>query len=151
MRPIHSDIIELNQLAYRYAKAVDSCDVALLQQVFAPDGRLRSYHPGAEQPFADLVGHDQLAMVPNAMRGMYAATAHMMTNHLVSVDGEKATGEVLCIARHLTQDDTGAVSRNVIIRYVDSYVRSDGNWLIADRQIRFLWNETHAVTGRLMG
>src|SRR5690606_12109235 len=90
------DVVALNQLAYRYARAVDACDVALFQSVFTPGARLHSYHPGAEKPFADLTGHAQLALVPETMRGMYGATTHMMTNHLVEIDGDSAAGEVLC-------------------------------------------------------
>lgn len=141
------DIIELNQLAYRYAAAVDACDAALFQSVFTPDARLRSYHPGAEEPFADLTGHARLAAIPETMRGLYRATTHMMTNHLVEVAGDAATGQVLCTARHLE----GATSINVMIRYVDRYARFDGEWRIADRQIRFLWSERHEVTDSGMG
>ena len=141
------DVVALNQLAYRYAKAVDSCDVALFQSAFTPDGRLRSFHPDAGQPFADLTGHAQLVVVPDTMRGMYGATTHMMTNHLVEIGGDHATGEVLCTARHLE----GTTSINVIIRYIDRYARHEGEWRIADRQIRFLWSERHEVTDSGMG
>jgi hypothetical protein len=147
MRMHERDVVALNQLAYRYAAGVDACDVALFVSVFTEDGRLRSYHPGAEEPFADLAGHDQLAAVPNTMRGMYGATTHMMTNHLVEAEGEGATGQVLCTARHLE----GESAINVIIRYVDRYARAGGEWRIADRQIRFLWSERHAVTDSGMG
>jgi hypothetical protein len=141
------DIVELNQLAYRYAAAVDACDVALFQSVFTPDARLRSYHPDADEPFADLTGHAQLATIPDTMRGMYGKTTHMMTNHLVDVEGDEGRGEVLCTARHLDGDS----SINVIIRYVDRYARYEGAWRIADRQIRFLWSERHTVTDSGMG
>ena len=141
------DVVELNQLAYRYAAAVDACDVDLFLSVFTPDARLRSYHPDADEPFADLTGHAQLAAIPNTMRGLYRATTHMMTNHLVDVDGDEGAGQVLCTARHLE----GASSINVIIRYVDRYARAGGEWRIADRQIRFLWSERHEVTDSGMG
>jgi 3-phenylpropionate/cinnamic acid dioxygenase small subunit len=144
-----SDVIELNQLAYRYAAAVDACDEAAFLAVFTPGARLRSFHPDAAEPFADLAGHAQLATIPNTMRGMYRATTHMMTNHLVDVAGDAASGEVLCTARHLELD--GASTINVIIRYVDRYARHEGAWRIADRQIRFLWSERHAVTDSGMG
>jgi hypothetical protein len=146
-----NDITELNQLAYRYAAAVDTCDVARFQSVFHPDARLRSYHPDTDTPFADLQGHAQLAMVPDTMRGMYKRTTHMMTNHLVELEGGKATGEVLCTARHLTNDAQDPVSITVIIRYVDHYIRHEGRWLIMDRQIRFLWSERHATADSGMG
>jgi SnoaL-like protein len=147
----YEDIVALNQLAYRYAAAVDSCDTTAFQGVFHPDARLRSYQPDADQPFADLKGHEQLAAIPNAMRGKHRHTTHMMTNHLVAVDGDSATGEVLCNARHLSLPPEAPVSINIIIRYVDKYVRHHGRWLIADRQIRFLWSERHAVSDSGMG
>lgn len=143
------DIVELNQLAYRYAAAVDACDEAAFLAVFAPDGRLRSYHPDASEPFADLTGHTQLASIPNTMRGMFRATTHMMTNHLVEIDGAAAKGEVLCTARHFNAGDRSSI--NIIIRYVDRYTRHDGRWRIADRQIRFLWSERHEVVDSGMG
>lgn len=146
-----ADIVELNQLAYRYAAAVDRCDVELFQGVFLPHGRLRAYHPDADVPFADLHGSEQLAAIPNAMRGAHRHTAHMMTNHLIEVDGDHGTGEVLCTARHLSQDREKPVSLNVIIRYIDRYERYRGEWKIADRQIRFLWSEIHETANSGFG
>jgi hypothetical protein len=145
------DIVALNQLAYRYAAAVDACDVAAFQRVFHPEGRLRSYQPDTEQPFADLKGSEQLAAIPSAMRGMYRHTAHMMTNHLVDVAGDTASGEVLCVARHLTKEVSDPVSINVVIRYLDEYVRHEGEWRIKDRRIRFLWSEHHETADSGMG
>jgi ketosteroid isomerase-like protein len=148
-----SDVIELNRLAYRYAAAVDSCDVDAFLAVFEPDARLRSYRSGAAEPFADLVGHEQLAFVPRTMRDMFAATFHQMTNHLVDVegegdgdgDGDTATGTVLCAARHLSKNPDDRSVIVVVLRYVDRYRRHSGAWRIADRQIRFLWAERNPV------
>jgi ketosteroid isomerase-like protein len=145
------DVVALNQLAYRYAAAVDACDVDAFLAVFTPDARLRSYHPDAEEPFADLAGHEQLAAIPNTMRGLYRRTAHMMTNHLVEIDGDEASGQVLCTAGHLSLDPRLEDSINVIIRYVDRYVRQADGWRIADRQIRFLWSERREVADSGMG
>lgn len=147
----HADVVELNQLAWRYAAAVDACDAELFLSVFTPGARLRSFHPDADEPFADLTGHGQLAVIPNTMRGMYRATTHMMTNHLVEVTGDSAAGSVLCTARHLSLDPAEAASINVIIRYVDRYERHQGAWKIADRQIRFLWSERHETCDSGMG
>jgi ketosteroid isomerase-like protein len=145
------DVIELNQLAYRYAAAVDACDVDAFLAVFTPDARLRSYHPDAEKPFADLGGHAQLASIPNAMRGMFRRTAHMMTNHLVETDGDAATGTLLCIARHLNIDPRDTEVLVVVIRYVDRYERSRGEWRIAERGIHFLWSERHQAVDSGLG
>jgi 3-phenylpropionate/cinnamic acid dioxygenase small subunit len=137
------DIVALEQLAFRYADAIDACDLERFLAVFTRDARLHIYHPDAEEPFADLSGHDELRIIPGRMRDMFAQTMHIMNNHLVALDGDRATGTVLCVARHLTLDREN--SMNVMIRYVDRYERSDGAWKIADRQIRFLWSEQHAA------
>ena len=140
-----NDILELNALAYRYAAAVDDRDVDAFLDVFAPDGRMRSYHPDSDEPFADAQGHEQLATVPKTMDALFGRTVHQMTNHLVDVDGDTATGTVLCTARHLSKDPEDHTAVVVVIQYVDRYERRDGRWRIADRQIRFLWSERHPV------
>jgi ketosteroid isomerase-like protein len=140
-----SDVVELNRLAYRYAAAVDGRDVDAFLAVFTPDARMRSYQAGSDEPFADARGHEQLASVPETMDKMFGITVHQMTNHLVDVDGDRATGEVLCTARHLSVDPNDDTAVVVIIRYVDEYERRDGRWCISDRQIRFLWSERHKV------
>ena len=140
-----SDVLELNRLAYRYAAAVDACDVDGFLDVFEVDARLRSYQSGAEEPFADLVGHDQLATIPSTMRDMFGATFHQMTNHVVDVDADIATGSLLCTARHLSREPDDQMAVVVVIRYTDRYTRRSGVWRIAERQIRFLWTERHTV------
>jgi hypothetical protein len=134
-------ITALNQLAYRYAHAIDTTDEVLLAEVFTPDGRMRVYHPDEDEPFVTLVGSDELASVPRTMKPAHLRTMHQMTNHLVEVDGDSAKGQVYCCARHLALDGKSAL--NVIIRYEDEYRRMDGKWRIADRKIRFLWDEVH--------
>lgn len=138
-----ADIIELEQLAYRYAEALDACDLDRFLAVFTPEARLHIYHPDADAPFADLKGHEHLRTIPGRMRNMFAQTMHVMTNQLVDVAGDRATGTLLCTARYLTIDREN--SMNVMMRYIDSYERCDGIWKIADRQIRFLWSEQHAA------
>lgn len=138
-----NDIVALKQLAYRYADAIDACDADRFVSVFTPDARMHIYHPDAEAPFADYSGHEQLHAIPDRMRNTFAQTMHVMTNHLVEIDGDQATGTVLCTARHLTLDREN--SMNVMTRYVDRCTRIGGAWSIADREIHFLWSEQHAA------
>jgi ketosteroid isomerase-like protein len=140
-----ADLAELNQLAYRYAAAVDACDAQAFVGLFWPDARLTVFGPGADEPFAVVTGHDQLAGVPRNMRERYTRTAHLMTNHVVDLDGTSARGTLLCTARHLYANAAGGSDVVVVIRYVDLYERREDRWRILDREIRFLWSETHAV------
>jgi len=140
-----SDLAELNQLAYRYAAAVDACDVQAFLSVFSPEARLITFAPGADEPFGVATGHEELAHVPEAMRQRFTRTAHLMTNHLISLDGDRANGSLLCTARHLFANVAGGTDLVVVIRYVDGYERREGVWLIVEREIRFLWSETHST------
>ena len=138
-----TDIVQIKQLGYRYAYAVDTCDRDRFLEVFTPDARIHIYHPDAEEPFRNFAGFDELSDIPGRMKDMFAQTMHVMTNHLVEVDGDHAKGTVLCTSRHLTKDHEN--SMNVMIRYVDAYRRQGDVWKIADREIRFLWSEQHAA------
>jgi ketosteroid isomerase-like protein len=140
-----SDLAELNQLAYRYAAAVDACDVQAFLSVFSPEARLITFAPGADEPFGVSSGHEELAHVPEAMRQRFTRTAHLMTNHLISLDGDRANGTLLCTARHFFANAAGGTDLVVVIRYVDRYERRDDAWLIVEREIRFLWSEKHST------
>jgi ketosteroid isomerase-like protein len=140
-----ADIAELHQLAYRYAAAVDACDVDAFLSVFCPEARLSTFGPGANEPVGVYVGHTELAHVPQTMSKLYTRTAHLMTNHLVRLVGDAANGSLLCTARHLHANATGGTDLVVVIRYIDRYERREDRWLILDREIRFLWSETHAT------
>lgn len=140
-----ADMAELNQLAYRYAAAVDTCDVDMFLSVFHPEARVRVFQPDDDVPFTTATGHDELAQIPKAIRERFTRTAHLMTNHLLSLDGHSASGTLLCTARHLHASAVGGVDLVVVIRYVDRYERRQESWRILDREIRFLWSETHAV------
>lgn len=139
------DVHQLNQLAYRYACAVDTCDTQKFLSVFTPDARLRAYNPGETEPFNDLQGHEQIAGVPETMRGMFERTMHTMTNHMIELNGDSATGNLLCIARHTRQGSDEVLIIN--LRYEDVYARIGGEWKIIDRQLRFLWGERAEITG----
>ena len=62
------------------------------------------------------------------MRNMFAQTMHVMSNQLVDIAGDRASGTMLCTARHLTLDRENTM--NVMIRYVDAYERREGSWKI---------------------
>ena len=68
-----------------------------------------------------------------------------MTNHVVEITGDTATGTLLCAARHRSLDQSDQTALVVVIRYEDQYQQRAGAWRISDRQIRFLWSERHPV------
>lgn len=136
----------LRTLAEQYARAVDTRDAELLLNVFAPDARLRVYNPaGVEPPRSDRRGHDQLARITKSI-ARYAKTFHLVGNASYDLAGDDATGEVYCIAHHLSTDGDTATDDVMYIRYHDTYHRNGGEWRITDRRVDVDWTESRPAT-----
>ena len=143
-RMADSDVVQLNQLAYRYAAAVDACDVDAFLEPVRPACAAAQLPGRCRGAVAELV--TQQGACPHTMRQMFGCAAHQMTYHLVDVDGATATGTLLCAARHLSTDPDDVAAFVNVIRYVDRYDRRTGSWRICDREkIRFLWSERHLL------
>ena len=133
------DILALNRLAYRYAAAVDACDRQAFLAVFTADGRLRTWQPDADEPFVDLRGHDQLAFVPKVMNDLYRRTAHLMTNHMVEIDGDRASARTMLINPMQLGRPQSDHLFLVGCTYVDELVRTADGWRIAKRVEEDFW------------
>ncbi len=135
------DRVALRALADQYARAVDRRDRAAYVGAFHPDGVLEIYRARQPDVLARRVnGHDELGRVTDAI-ARYERTFHLVGQSTYDVDGDRATGEVYCIAHHLD----GATDFVMYIRYEDEYTRRDGRWAIQVRRLRNEWNEVHAV------
>jgi hypothetical protein len=66
---------------------------------------------------------------------------HLMGNHDVTLDGDRATGVVYCVAHHLSLHDDGARDTVMTVRYVDRYLRTADGWRIEQRTINVDWEE----------
>jgi hypothetical protein len=140
-QPGGSDRVELRALADRYARGVDRRDRAAYVGAFHPDGVLEIYRPRRTDVLAKrLEGHDELGRVTDDI-GRYERTFHVVGQATYDVDGDRATGEVYCVAHHVVGD----TDRVMYIRYEDEYTRRDGRWAIEVRRLRNEWNEVHAV------
>jgi hypothetical protein len=144
------DRLQIQDLAFRYASGVDRRDPALFVSAFSPAGTLRVPRPGpdGEEVVSTRTGHEELGRVPG-MLDRYDRTFHFVGNHRCDIQGDAATGEVYCTARHLTRSEAGDTDFVMLIRYLDRYRRDpEGRWLIEDRLVRVDWSELHTVVER---
>jgi len=126
----------LLHLANRYAQAVDRRDAEALISLFTADG-------GIDRPGASWRGHEQLRGIVARLTSLYASTFHTVRNQAVTIDGDTAEGETYSVAMHMMPPGNGAPKRmDMGIRYQDRFVRQDGNWLFASRQLIVDWIET---------
>jgi hypothetical protein len=131
-----SDILEIRDLALRYAQCVDSRNGPALAALFTQDGIIDGSGYLTK-------GASKIAGIPAFLDTRYEATFHAVHNHLVEVDGDAAQGEVYATSHHLRKEVDGhLVDWVMIMRYHDKYVRQPGGWRFAHRHILLEWTET---------
>jgi hypothetical protein len=131
-----SDEWDLLRLAMRYAEAVDRRRPEALAALFTADGVIAR---------GDLAwrGRAQLLGIPERLDRLYQSTFHTVLNQTVTVYGDRAEGETYAVAYHLGKPAEGLqVRRDWAIRYQDRFVRQDGAWLFARRDLIVDWEET---------
>ncbi len=110
--------------------------------LFTPDGRVTVYmgEPETSEPVQVVSGRAELEAAFDALRS-YEATTHFNGQHTVTVDGDRATGETYCLAYHLWTSSGQRTLMIMSIRYLDAFVRQDGRWLFAERQLITDWTD----------
>jgi hypothetical protein len=115
--------------------------------LFTPDTHFVVYMDAKDQqPSQELHSREDLAPV-FADLNQYAATMHFVgQSTILSLTSDRATGEAYTLAHHLTVD--GAKRRLMIatLRYADTFVKTDGSWLFAERRLYVDWIEQRALS-----
>ena len=143
---------ELRSLAEQYARGVDRHDdVDGFVALFLPDATITIHDPSESTEPRELRGTERLARIPEVIQ-RYAKTFHMLGQSTYSIGERECTGEVYCIAHHLTPGEQHANSESagtdyvMFIRYEDTYRTDDeGVWKFAERRLRVDWTETRAA------
>ena len=126
---------EILQVVTRYARALDTKEWALLDDVFVPDatGDLASPTP--------LVGVDAIRTRIRAALEHLDASQHLVGNHEIQVDGDDATHRCYLQAQHVRQAAAAGPNYIVAGRYEDRFRRTDQGWRIVHRALVVMWTE----------
>jgi hypothetical protein len=125
---------EIAELLSRYAFLLDDHEFDALGELFAPDARFGS--PGSTH-----AGRDAIVANYRALGKVYPITLHEARGFVLDfLDGDHARGDVLGFSEQASGQHTVITS----FRYTDEYVRLDGRWRFASRQVRTLYAMTHA-------
>lgn len=129
---------EIRDLSRRYMRGLDRLDVALLGSVFAEDATVDyGFFQGSARDFVDFA-HEALKD--------HHANHHMIGQMLVEVDGDAAVGEIYFQAYHRLTADREEQDLFIAGRYVDRYVRRNGEWKILFRSEVNDWTRTVPVS-----
>jgi ketosteroid isomerase-like protein len=129
-----ADRLAIRELIEAYAHCADRRDAKGQMALFTADTHFVVYM-NARDPKPSQELHTREALAPVfADLNRYAATMHFIgQSTIVSLSGDRATGEAYCIAHHLTMDGGQRRMMVAYLRYLDSFVKKDGAWLFAER------------------
>ena len=139
-----ADRLAIRELFDAYAHCADRRDARGQQSLFTADAHFVVYMEGeGTEPTQELAGRDALAPVFDDLN-RYEATTHFNGQSTVALHGDSATGESYCLAHHLYAEDGERKLMIASLRYLDTFAKSDGAWLFAERKLYVDWTETRS-------
>jgi SnoaL-like domain len=139
-----ADRLAIRELVDAYAHCADRRDAEGQKSLFTEDTHFAVYMEGqGSEPTQVLDGREALTPVFDDLN-RYQATMHFNGQSTVSLDGDRATGESYCIAHHLFTEDGERRLMIAWLRYGDTFLKVDGVWLFAERNLYVDWTEARA-------
>ncbi len=131
---VTSDRQQIIDLAIAYTWALDTKQLDELDQVFAEDavGDLRGVVCNGRDEIKARIGGAVLRL---------DATQHLVANHQVAVDGDRATHRCHLQSQHVLAGCDGGENYIVGGYYQDQLVRTADGWRIAHRLMQQTWTE----------
>ena len=141
-----ADRFAIRELVEAYAHCADRRDAKGQMALFTSDTHFVVYMNAKDAtPSQELHSREELAPV-FADLNQYAATMHFLgQTTILTLTRDRGTGETYCMPHHLTID--GKTRRLMIaaLRYTDTFVKVDGTWLFAERNLYVDWLEQRGL------
>ena len=135
-----ADRLAIRELVEAYAHCADRRDANGQMSLFTADTHFVVYMNAKDPtPSQELHSRDALAPV-FADLNQYDATTHFVGQSTIfTLTDDRATGEAYCLAHHVTVD--GGTRRLMVasLRYLDTFVKTDGAWLFSERLLYVDW------------
>jgi hypothetical protein len=132
--------VALRALVDEYAVASDTADLERFGSLFTPDAEFVLSTPGTTETVT-LRGREQVKHGPSGNQ-MFERTFHAVHNHVVDVDGDRATGLTYCTARHLLRKSDDSLEVILApIQYHDEYGLTEDGWKFTRRELEWTWIE----------
>jgi hypothetical protein len=141
-----ADRLAIRELVEAYAHCADRRDAKGQMALFTSDTHFAVYMNAKDpKPAMDLHSREALAPV-FADLNKYDATTHFVGQSTIfTITSDRATGEAYCLAHHVTVDGTKRRLMLASLRYLDTFLKTDGVWLFAERLLYVDWMDEHAM------
>lgn len=135
-----TDRIAIGELINNYARYADRREPQQQANLFTEDATIEIYHsePGNNKPDTILHGRKEFVAGFETLK-QYEVTMHFNGQSTIHISGDSATGEVYCLAHHIWTEKGKRMLMIMGIRYYDTYVRRNNDWLFERRKLIFDW------------
>ncbi len=128
------NVNEIVSLTVKYCWALDERDWDSLSEVFSSDAYAK-YGVTEHKGIDSIIEKCQKALLPLDF------SHHMVTNHVVELEGDEATCKCYFQAQHVRNSTPGGVNFIIAGKYEDELIRIDGEWKISSRVLTKIWTE----------
>jgi hypothetical protein len=142
-----ADRLAIREIIEAYAHCADRRDAKGQMALFTPDTHFVVYMDSKDPtPSQELHSREALAPVFSELN-KYDATTHFIGQSTIfTLTADRATGEAYCLAHHVTVDGQKRCLMLASLRYLDTFVKMDGEWLFAERKLYVDWLEERALS-----
>jgi hypothetical protein len=142
-----ADRLAIRELIEAYAHCADRRDAKGQMSLFTADTHFVVFMNAKDsKPSMDLHSREALAPV-FADLNKYDATTHFVGQSTIfTMTSDRATGEACCLAHHITVDGGKRRLMLASLRYLDTFVKIEGDWLFAERLLYVDWMEERALS-----
>ena len=142
-----ADRLAIRELVEAYAHCADRRDAKGQMSLFTADTHFVVYM-NAKNPTPSQELHSREALAPVfAELNKYDATTHFVGQSTIfTLTADRATGEAYCLAHHITLEGGKRRLMLASLRYLDTFVKREGAWLFAERQLYVDWLEERALS-----
>ena len=142
-----ADRLAIRELVEAYSRCADRRDAKGQMSLFTADTHFVVFM-NAKDPKPSQELHSREALAPVfADLNKYAATTHFVGQSTIfSLTSNRATGEAYCLAHHVTVEGENRRLMVASLRYLDTFVKVDGDWLFAERLLYVDWLEERTLS-----
>ena len=142
-----ADRLAIRELVEAYARCADRRDAKNQLALFTADAHFVVYMNAKDPtPSQEFHTRDELAPV-FADLNKYDATTHFVGQSTIfTLTADRATGETYCLAHHVTVNGGKRRLMLASLRYLDTFAKTEGAWLFAERRLYVDWLEERALS-----
>ena len=134
------DRMEIIDTINRYATSVDTRDWDLFFTCYADKINVDMVSVGFEKPM-DMTAGEFMEIIQTAV-SPFESTQHIISNHVININGDNATLGCYLQAQHFRQDDTGLFALLIGGYYAHSLIRTPAVWRINKYKVVKTWSTT---------